>query len=763
MAGRSRTSAIVAAVAVTGISVLAVLLGFWLFARFDLTGNSRYSLSQVSRDAVRALDGLEVQVYISRELPVAMLYDGREIDIRGFDRELLDRLSEYRSWSGGRMHIKVIRDEVETRAAAARLELFSYKDAEVRGGTLQFRKYALGAVFQYRNQVEVLPIVTDPESLEFEITKRLSRLKEGYARSLSIQPYLLAGQDILAAASACNGKLDSYRTDKSQNAGLEVLTGSGDGLKDSLIADLPAFSKTCGGVSVALAAAAHLAGSNELMDLVLRSARLYEDAIDRLVAAMSNGAGVDDADLAGMVQRLESVFRVLDSDAMNLINLPGSRTVAFMCGHREFCPFEDSTRLVEPQIATALARTGAEAADFLAGVEKLRGRINFVNNSLRFKMFQNRGINAIPVGPGREIPDSADALVIFGPAVPIPESDRYRIDQFLLSGKSVIVFVNAWDVALWNIDENVGLSGSAAKPDSHIESRASNLSALLGPYGVRVRGDLVVGLKSYSRLRVAQPGQGQQVDKWFQYPLLPFLTEMDRTHVLVRSMPGVVLPWATTLEVDASLASSDKLRFSELILTNRDNAVAGGGLDVMPDRLVAQLSSMKPATPAPVAVAVTGLFKSAFEREPAGAGRPGRDHLDSGQGRLLVVGSSMGLENLSMDGVFDGFSLARMTEGKLDPAVDFARYSARYFNWEIGYSQVSSVVESNMDFIYNCLDWGVQNDDLAEIRSKSVDSRPVAAITPFMRMAWQIGLVAVLPLAFALFGLIRWRIRRRGA
>lgn len=763
MGGRSRTSAVVVAAAVTGISVLAVLAGFWLFVRFDLTGNSRYSLSQASREAVRALDGLEVQVYISRELPVAMLYGGREIDIRGFDRELLDRLAEYRSWSGGRMNIKVVRDDVETRAAAARLELFSYRDAEVRGGTLQFRKYALGAVFMYRNQVEVLPIVTDPESLEFEITKRLSRLEEGYARSLSIQPYLEAGKDILEAASACNEKLDSYRTDKSQNAGLEVLTGSGDGLRDSLLTDLPAFSRTCGAVSATLAASAHLAGRNEQMDLVLRSARLYEDAIDRLVASMSGDAEVDDADLAGMVQRLESVFSVLDTDAMNLINLPGSRTVAFMCGHREFCPFEDSTRLVEPQIATQLARTSREAADFLSGVDKLRSRINLVNNSLRFKMFQNRGINAIPVGPGQEIPDGADALVIFGPAAPIPEADRYRIDQFLLSGKSVIVFVNAWDVALWNIDEKVDLSGAPAKLDSHIESRASNVSAMLDPYGVRVSGDLVVGLKSYSRIRVAQPGPGQQADKWFQYPLLPFLTEMDRTHVLVRGMPGVVLPWATTLEVDPSLASAKTRNVTELISTSGDNAVADGGIDVMPERLVAGLSSLQPARPSPVAVAVTGQFKSAFDREPAGASRPGREHLGSGQGRLLVVGSSMGLENLSMGGVFDGFSLARMTEGRFDPATDFARYSARYFNWEIRYSQVSAVVESNMDFLYNCLDWGVQNDDLAEIRSKSVDSRPLAATAPFGRIAWQISLIALLPVAFALFGLARWRIRRRGA
>ena len=68
--------------------------------------------------------------------------------------------------------------------------------------------------------------------------------------------------------------------------------------------------------------------------------------------------------------------------------------------------------------------------------------------------------------------------MIFGPAAPIPESDRYRIDQFLMSGKSVLVFVNAWDVALWNIDENLDFTGSRTKPDSHIESRGIGIDRI---------------------------------------------------------------------------------------------------------------------------------------------------------------------------------------------------------------------------------------------------------------------------------------------
>jgi len=262
-------------------------------------------------------------------------------------------------------------------------------------------------------------------------------------------------------------------------------------------------------------------------------------------------------------------------------------------------------------------------------------------------------------------------------------------------------------------------------------------------------------------MRVAQPGRDERSDKWFRYPLLPFFTEMDRTHVLVRSMPGLVMPWATTLEVAPDLARSDRLNVSELVRTSKDTAVAGERLDIMPEQLLSAIGGMRAGESRPVALAVTGEFSSAFAEPPASGARAGRTHLASGPGRLLVIGSSMGLENLSPGRVFEGFSLARMTEGKTDPAADLARYTARFLNWQLRFTQLSAVIDSNMGFVYNCLDWGVQNDALADIRSKSVDGRPLAVMSPVASGAWQIGLIVGLPLLFALFGVIRYRVRRR--
>ncbi|MBP7380808.1 Gldg family protein [Myxococcota bacterium] len=764
MAGRGRMAATVTAISITGIALLAVALGFWFFFRLDLTSNSRYSLSRTSREIARSMDSLDVQVYISDDLPTSMLYKGRQIDIRGFDRELLDRLGEFRSWVGSGMTINVVRGDIEERAEAARLELFSWKDAEIRGGQFALRKYALGAVFTYRDQAAVLPIVTDPESLEFEITRILSRLKEGNERSATIKPFITAAREIQQAAAACNGKLESYRKERDTNAGLEVLLGKGDALRDALESDIGGFARACGAVGASIAASMPNHGSNELLDQLLRSARLYEEAVDRLVSAITgtaSGAGLDDADLAGMVQRLETVFRAVDKDASNLIDLPSTRTVAFMCGHREFCPADESVPVIEPGLASALSKTNPTMSSFVGLIEQTRNQINVVNSSLRFRMFQDRGIKPVFVSAGQEIPDDADALVLFGPAMPIPEADRYRIDQFLMSGRSVVVFVNAWDVALFNIDEGSDLAAGQPVFRSELQARTSNLSTVLEPYGVRVRGDLVAGRKSYAQMRTGQPGVDARSDRRFAYPLLPFFSDIDKTHVLVRSLPGIVLPWATTLEVSTGSGKDRKQTITELVRTSSDATVIDGPVDIIPERLVEQVSRIRPKPPAPVVVAVTGEFRSAFDQPPENFVVSRKPHIGSGSGRLLVVGSSMGLENLSTAGILEGFSIARITEGKSDLQADYSRFAARFINWQLRYTQLSGIINSNMDFVYNCLDWGVQNEALAEIRSKGADSRPLPALSRGAVLAWQFGLIIGLPVAFGLLGLARWSIRRR--
>ncbi len=174
------TTALVLGVALAA-AVLINIISANVYGRLDLTANEINSLSAASRDAVATLDDLEVRVYISSDLPetVTDADTGRNIILRDVARNFRDKLEEYRSLSDGSMTLSYVREDVVDMAEAAKIRLFAGEEASTtKEGFLEFKQYALGASFHYKNAMEVLPKAFEPEFYEFEITKILVRLKE---------------------------------------------------------------------------------------------------------------------------------------------------------------------------------------------------------------------------------------------------------------------------------------------------------------------------------------------------------------------------------------------------------------------------------------------------------------------------------------------------------------------------------------------------------------------------------------------------------
>ena len=57
-----------------------------------------------------------------------------------------------------------------------------------------------------------------------------------------------------------------------------------------------------------------------------------------------------------VVERLSQLGDLLSRDADTLKNSPGRKAIGFLCGHREFCPFADSTPLLRPEILQMLGQ-----------------------------------------------------------------------------------------------------------------------------------------------------------------------------------------------------------------------------------------------------------------------------------------------------------------------------------------------------------------------------------------------------------------------
>ncbi len=172
-----------------------------------------------------------------------------------------------------------------------------------------------------------------------------------------------------------------------------------------------------------------------------------------------------------------------------------------------------------------------------------------------------------------------DTLVIHGAQKALTDRDLYNIDQFLLSGRSVIVFLKNWDVAVYNIRKGgEGFDFSDLQFDElHRNATAANLDDLLAHYGVKVARDLVLEPRSFEPITIIQvQKQGQftlQSQRDFPYPLLPTFTDLDTSHVLVRRLASVTLPFTSTLEVTEAARATPGLEVTELIRSS-DTAVA---------------------------------------------------------------------------------------------------------------------------------------------------------------------------------------------
>jgi hypothetical protein len=774
----ARGNAWVSAFLILGILVLVNVLGVWVFGRLDLTDTGRYSLSPVSREAARAIDPVEVQVFISEDLPATISGGyGQERDIRGVAREFTDRLQEYQSYSGGRLRVVLVRDDIENKARDARLELFTGKQAEVEDGRLEFRKYALGATFQYRNHMEVFPLALEPEFFEFEITRILLRLKEKEEKSRGMEDVLAAGAGLADAARACHDRIEAFRKSGKDADGLSALVGGG-GFFQAFRSGVAEWKQLCDPLTGVLSRIEPMRSRNELLDSLATTGRSFVDTVD-LMAALGSDSQADNSELATAADRLEQLWALLEQDHENLKNSPGRKSIGFLCGHREFCPFADPKPFMRPELLQVMGQSNPLVQQFAMQAKQIEDQINLINEQLRKGLFSRRGLSVVRIGPGEKIPDDVEVLLVYGAERHLPDRDLYRIDQFLLSGRSVLVFLNPWEVSVYNFRATADGLGQDAMTMDELRRQAhpTNLDDFLAHHGVRPVRNLVIEPRSHDAITLIQlQKQGQytiQSQRQFPYPLLPTFTDLDSSHALVRRLPGITLPYAQTLEVTDEVRSRQGVEVVELIRSSPESIATSEDVPLSPPDLFAALAGMKANGPRTVAVTLKGEFKSFF----AGRGIPPEEAVDgqeppatpsaspmreTGRGRLLVVGSNLGLENLSTDKIFDGFTMGQLTSGRADFFLKLRDYIANFQNWQLRLSQIAPVVQANLDFLYNTLDWGVQNEALADIRSKGWVRRPLSTLSAGSQTAVTLGFIVGLPLLFVLVGGLRFAARRRG-
>jgi len=177
-----------------GSLILLNIIGLRAFARFDVTRDKTYTLSKASKDTMRALqDPIHVKAYFTEKLPAP--YSGNARYVR-------DLLEEFRAASKGQLgfefidpmsqetaHDKEAKKEMkrdifgrtfrEPTSVEKELASTGVQPVEIRvveSDQMQTKRAYMGIVITYQEKKEVIPVVQDTRTLEYDLTSLIRKM-----------------------------------------------------------------------------------------------------------------------------------------------------------------------------------------------------------------------------------------------------------------------------------------------------------------------------------------------------------------------------------------------------------------------------------------------------------------------------------------------------------------------------------------------------------------------------------------------------------
>jgi ABC-2 type transport system permease protein len=320
-------------------------------------------------------------------------------------------------------------------------------------------------------------------------------------------------------------------------------------------------------------------------------------------------------------------------------------------------------------------------------------------------------------GGEEEIPADIKGLVIMGPARRIEERELRRINSYLMRGGSVAVFAGG-----------TAITGSDTRPTA---ARAEhNLNGLLEGYGVTINPDIVLDFQASDSVQEIE--QGRARIPMFTYPALAARRDVggpgiDTAHPAVFRLPGVILPFVSSLTINNGRARENGTVFSEIGRSSERSVLQRERFELDAIELLQRRQQIFGNARASyvVGVALEGQLRSAFaandtDHPPAHATR---EH----PARLLVVGSGK---------VFH---------------IDQLRAIAPLQNG----------MPTNVQMLLNVFDWLSQDPDLLAVRAKDVSEPSLQAVTDTRKQLFKWGSIIGLPLLVGVLGVVLMNLRAR--
>ena len=636
--------------------VLLNIAGHKAFLRFDLTAPKSYSLSKASKSLVKNLDSpLSVRVFFSDNLPSTY---------SSVSQYVKDILVEYKGAANKNFSVSYMdMSKPENEELARNLGIQQVQIQEIKNNEVGLKNVYMGIAVTYGDSIEIMNPVQTSDGFEFNLTTKMSKM--------------VSVADTLAGL-AKNEKisLTLYLSDELKQLGIS--------------------------------------GAEEA-DKIIRSAfdNVNKQNLDRLeYKAVSPSA--EDVEALSSKYGIQTVAYkdrgVAKKAALGLVLEHGEKSYALPLEvQRSFFGYaigglEDVETTLTEGLHSLLSST--KAIGYIIGHGEVDhtsedGAVNF--EALISGLYELKDIDL----NSDNIPAGMNSIIINGPKMDFTEEELYKIDQFLLRGGNVMLFIDG--VVDDGRNQSYGIGNFVAND--------VNIERLLTKYGI-ARGKNMIMDKNC--LKDMNPQYGELTYYW-----VPTIhkKQLAKKCVITNNLGYVYLLQSGSL--DPAVAKENKnIKVTELAKSSPEAWIQESGITLHP------LYITPPADAASfaqydLALLLEGKFDSAFDEAPAASAD-----------ESLVTSS---------------FVKSSVMPGKLFVASSSAITTRQVID-ENGKSPVSM-------FLMNVVDYLNGNEDLCTMRTKSLSVNNLTIKSTVAANFWKFFNSFGIAIFVVIAGLIVWRLR----
>ena len=662
-----------------------------LFKRFDLTESGLYELSLPSIDAVAALrEPLTIRAFFTPNLPAP--YNTVEQAVR-------DLLDEYAAHGGDLFNFQFVSmgaAEVGQEEAIANEELarqyliYPIQIEQLDRDEVTLSTAYTGMALIHGDLIETIPSITDTNQLELTITEAITKLTERVSRLIAldedIQVQLFFSSRLTALAP-----------------GVDQVPGEIEALVKELNAsyfDRLRFE--------------HIDATEDTVPLDegrrLRLAPLQLQAPDGSaelayagLSVTSEGTTITMNLLQGSVMGyqladMETIRRSLDDTLKNIL---GTQEEMGYLADFETPPYRGR--------ANATTQTDMVEAELSNLFQLVSGEYTF------------RGL----LLEDRFVPEGVRSMLVVGPQEPLNDWALFQIDQFLLRGGSLMLFLDSHNI--W-VSQGGGFGGGGA---FHLP-RETGLEAMLQHYGIRLVQSYVLDEQSFVQ-RQPSPRGGYVESEIYFAPLLKE-DEIDREVPFLAGLEELVMLNVSPLQMVG--AGQPDVDYRVALRTSPTAWEMAGQIDLMG----AEPPGEDERASFPLAILAEGTFTSYFaDREVPERPRDEPGSQDDDEAAAPVISA----EELHAEQSFTAQGAGRLFVVGTSAILGSGFIDVRGRN-------------PNSLFVLNLIDAMNGRDDRAAMRSKGRRVRPLREVEPPVRTAIKTFAVAGLPALVIVVGILVW-------